>query len=385
VHAAGFLHRDIKPANLLIGPRGEPTLIDFGASRAAMAGRTVAMTAVFTPGYAAAEQFTAAKQTPATDIYALSATLYHAITGAAPPSAIDRMLDDTCPPLAQLAPPGFRHELLGAIDTGLSVRVSQRPASIADWRSLLEPPEAAAPAATPEQVASSSPKAERDATTIVVKPATNPAPAQPVPPQPADTGGSHRFLKNWGVGIAGAAIALVLAGGIVTSLLLLNSEKDAKQPPPVAAPTTSAVAATAPAPLPTPTLVAPPQTLNDALVCRGALAAGDPPRWESNPTFTDYVAEARRRGQTLESCARLLPRPTSTNTSGSASPPVTTPARAARVVGPTPTSTDLLVCRGALASGNPPRWDTNPTFAGYIAEARRRGQTPESCARLAPP
>ncbi|MEA2802780.1 MAG: hypothetical protein QOE49_2875, partial [Rhodospirillaceae bacterium] len=53
VHAAGFLHRDIKPANILLDQLGRPTLIDFGASRAAVAGRSQAMTAVFTPGYAA--------------------------------------------------------------------------------------------------------------------------------------------------------------------------------------------------------------------------------------------------------------------------------------------------------------------------------------------
>ena len=45
VHSAGFLHRDIKPANILLNAKGNPTLIDFGASRAAMAGRTAAMTA----------------------------------------------------------------------------------------------------------------------------------------------------------------------------------------------------------------------------------------------------------------------------------------------------------------------------------------------------
>ena len=97
VHSAGFLHRDIKPANILLDGQGRPTLIDFGASRAAVAGRSQAMTAVFTPGYAAVEQFTAAAQGPWTDIYGLAATLHHAITGQAPPNAIDRILDErTC-------------------------------------------------------------------------------------------------------------------------------------------------------------------------------------------------------------------------------------------------------------------------------------------------
>ena len=137
VHKAGFLHRDIKPANILLREDGRPTLIDFGASRAAMAGRTTAMTAIFTPGYAAAEQMTAAKQGPWTDIYGLSATLYHAITGAPPPPAFDRMLDDEYAPLSKLAPAGLPANLLIGIDAGLAVRATERPQTIAGWRSLL--------------------------------------------------------------------------------------------------------------------------------------------------------------------------------------------------------------------------------------------------------
>ncbi|MBS0220597.1 MAG: peptidoglycan-binding protein [Proteobacteria bacterium] len=138
-HAAGLLHHDIKPANIIVDARGNPTLIDFGAARAAMAGRTAAMAASFTPGYAAAEQFSSAKQGPWTDIYGLSATLYHAITGAPPPSTFDRMLDDTYQPLAKLMPAGFSPGLLIGIDAGLALRPDERPQSIADWRAILPP------------------------------------------------------------------------------------------------------------------------------------------------------------------------------------------------------------------------------------------------------
>ena len=105
----------------MLDAKGAPTLIDFGASRAAMAGRTAAMTAIFTPGYAAAEQFTSAKQGPWTDIYGLCATLYHAITGRPPPSAFDRMAKDTYQRLAKLSPAGFSSRLLGSIDAGLAM------------------------------------------------------------------------------------------------------------------------------------------------------------------------------------------------------------------------------------------------------------------------
>jgi serine/threonine protein kinase len=148
VHAAGFLHRDIKPANILLDAAGNPTLIDFGASRAAMVGRTAAMTAIFTPGYAAAEQMTSAKQGPWTDIYGLAATIYHAIAGKAPPNAFDRMLDDTYEPLGKLAPAGFSPGLLAGVDAGLTVAARDRPQSIAGWRPILGMTSAPEPGAT---------------------------------------------------------------------------------------------------------------------------------------------------------------------------------------------------------------------------------------------
>jgi peptidoglycan hydrolase-like protein with peptidoglycan-binding domain len=166
VHSAGFLHRDIKPANILLDGQGRPTLIDFGASRAAIAGRSQAMTAVFTPGYAAVEQFTATAQGPWSDIYGLAATLHHAITGQAPPNAIDRILDDTYAPLADSNRP-FPRELLAGIDAGLAVRAADRPQSIAAWRTALSQSPSAASAAPATVVMRSAPSA---ATTVTAPP-----------------------------------------------------------------------------------------------------------------------------------------------------------------------------------------------------------------------
>jgi peptidoglycan hydrolase-like protein with peptidoglycan-binding domain len=139
VHAAGLLHHDITPANIIVDSSGNPTLIDFAAARAAIAGGAVSMTSAFTPGYAAPEQYTSARPGPWTDIYGLSATLYHAIVGEPPPSVFERVLDDTYQPLARLLPAGFNSSLLIGIDAGLRLRPSERPQSIADWRSTLPP------------------------------------------------------------------------------------------------------------------------------------------------------------------------------------------------------------------------------------------------------
>jgi serine/threonine protein kinase len=148
VHKTGFLHRDVKPANIILDANNNPTLIDFGASRASMADRTAAMTAIFTPRYAAAEQLTSDKQGPWTDIYGLSATLYHAITGKAPPSSLERALNDSYVPLTRLLPQGFSPGTLHGIDAGLAVRPKERPQSIAEWREVLSSRESSAADAT---------------------------------------------------------------------------------------------------------------------------------------------------------------------------------------------------------------------------------------------
>src|SRR5882757_6046536 len=140
VHKAGFLHRDIKPANIILDANDNPTLIDFGASRASIADRTAAMTAIFTPRYAAAEQLTSDRQGPWTDIYGISATLYHAITGRPPPSSLERALNDTYDHLAELSLTGYSPGMLEGIDAGLMVRAKDRPQSIAIWRDRLSSP-----------------------------------------------------------------------------------------------------------------------------------------------------------------------------------------------------------------------------------------------------
>jgi serine/threonine protein kinase len=196
VHAAGFLHRDIKPANILLNAQGHPTLIDFGASRAAIAGRTTAMTAIFTPGYAAAEQMTSAKQGPWTDIYGLSATLYHAVTGQAPPGAFDRLLSDAYVPLAKLAPAGFVPGLCAGIDAGLALVASDRPQTIAGWRSLLGTTQAPA----------------GDATVMMPK-ATLSAPHRPVARSAAPAAPKGRSRTGLWVAATGLLLVALLGGG----------------------------------------------------------------------------------------------------------------------------------------------------------------------------
>jgi serine/threonine protein kinase len=209
VHKAGFLHRDIKPANIMLDVEDHPTLIDFGASRASIGGRTSALTAIYTPRYAAAEQFTSHRQGPWTDIYGLSATLHHAITGDAPPSSLERVLDDTYKPLTELSPAGFPRELLERIDAGLAVLSKDRPQSIAAWRGGTF----SAPAPADDSTVIKTRSKSRKLASSPIPRASPPAQAEPPPPT-VGLVSLFSSRRSWAAA-AGmvAAVLVVLASG----------------------------------------------------------------------------------------------------------------------------------------------------------------------------
>ncbi|MDY7015784.1 MAG: serine/threonine-protein kinase, partial [Cyanobacteriota bacterium] len=78
-----ILHRDLKPGNLILGTDKKVYLIDFGAVCDATKVEGATFTVVGTAGYAPLEQFWG-KAVPASDLYALGATLIHLLTGIPP-------------------------------------------------------------------------------------------------------------------------------------------------------------------------------------------------------------------------------------------------------------------------------------------------------------
>ncbi len=201
VHKSDVLHRDIAPDNIIIRKSGVPVLIDFGAARGDIAAhsKTKTVSALVKPGYSPYEQYaeTSRQQGPWTDIYALSATLYHAIAGKRPPDSPSRMLKDELKSAREAAVGSYRDGFLSAIDTGLKLAVDARPQTVAAWRgALLAPAEKQTPALLNAinrikdrtEVRRKADRAKREAEAVAN--ATNPPP----PDAPGPKGGLLDFV-----------------------------------------------------------------------------------------------------------------------------------------------------------------------------------------------
>ncbi len=146
MHERQFIHRDVKPANIFIRADASPVLLDFGSARIALGEETHTLTAMVTQGYAPFEQYHSQKgaQGPWTDIYALAATVYRAVSGRPPLDAVLRgnaRLDDKPDPLVPAAAVSrgkFSSGFLSAIDGALAFKASKRPQSVTQWRALFE-------------------------------------------------------------------------------------------------------------------------------------------------------------------------------------------------------------------------------------------------------
>jgi eukaryotic-like serine/threonine-protein kinase len=113
-HESGIVHRDLKPGNVLLTADGTPKVTDFGLARHLQDGGELTLSGapVGTPSYMAPEQAQGRKDAigPATDVYALGATLYELLTGRPPfraetaTATLQQVLADEPVPPARLNP-----------------------------------------------------------------------------------------------------------------------------------------------------------------------------------------------------------------------------------------------------------------------------------------
>lgn len=140
LHERQLFHRDIKPSNILFDEQDRPVLIDFGAALNMPDVMKTITQGVFTIAYAAPEQITGKGAIgPWTDYYALAATWYRLITGQCLERADARLMQDDAPRLSSTAQAkDYPPLLIRAIEQNLSLPITQRFQTPADWAQLMK-------------------------------------------------------------------------------------------------------------------------------------------------------------------------------------------------------------------------------------------------------
>ena len=124
------IYRDLKPSNVMITGAGQAKLIDFGIARHFQPQQNATM--IGTQGYAPPEQYRG-KVELRSDLYALGATMHHALSGRDPANEAPFSF----PPIASLCP-GLEPALARLIDEALAYDVIHRVQSAAEFRQRLE-------------------------------------------------------------------------------------------------------------------------------------------------------------------------------------------------------------------------------------------------------
>lgn len=136
IHERKMNHLDVKPSNILLDAQDNAVLIDFGLSKQydATGSQTSTTPVGISHGYAPIEQYKQggiSEFSPATDIYALGATLFKLLTGQTPPDA-QMLLEDNLPAFSAT------EGVTNAIRQAMQVRRADRPQSVAAWLEMFD-------------------------------------------------------------------------------------------------------------------------------------------------------------------------------------------------------------------------------------------------------
>ncbi len=228
-HERGLVHRDVKPANILLtrsGARDQAYLTDFGLTkqRTADSGLTKTGQWVGSLDFVAPEQIQGAEVDARTDVYALGAVLYQALTGSPPfdkESEVATMYAHMAepPPVPSAQVPSLPQAFDSVIASAMAKEPSERYPSAGDLgRAAAEAAEdgrvtppgegTIAPSAPPEEFlarpsASPPPTAGEIPHPTTAQPLPPPPPSPPAPPvraEPSRSGrrgrGGRRFRRR---------------------------------------------------------------------------------------------------------------------------------------------------------------------------------------------
>ncbi|MDO9116069.1 MAG: protein kinase [Polaromonas sp.] len=147
LHQGRAVHRDVSPDNIFLQDIGPPVLLDLGAARHAMGGKTQDLTDAFKLSYAPLEQHAGApdmRQGPWTDLYALAAVVHGLLCNKPPLPATFRAVRDRLPPFARVARTvqeqfglGYSQPFVQAVSQALAIDARDRPQSVGAFVQLM--------------------------------------------------------------------------------------------------------------------------------------------------------------------------------------------------------------------------------------------------------
>lgn len=140
LHRSQCFHRDIAPDNIFIQHDDLPVLLDFGAARKSIADLVDEVAVMVKSGYSPIEQYAddnTLLQGAWTDLYALGAVLYRAVTGNPPPSAVVRSVQDAYVPLSSMGRGDLSPAFCAAVDHTLAVHSKDRTQTVAAFAAEL--------------------------------------------------------------------------------------------------------------------------------------------------------------------------------------------------------------------------------------------------------
>ena len=198
VHKHGIIHRDISPDNIMVQNDGRLILLDLGAAKdldiQGKDGNVQSSQMVAKHGFSPVEQYgQAGKIGPWTDVYAMAATIYYCCTGVLPPSATDRMIEDTL-----TCRPRLTKEQFDVLAFCMNVLPQKRPQNMDALLQIVTHP-----------VKNTQPAGDVPKTEPVRPEVRNYAPPKPAP-------AAKRPLPKWlipGIAAAVAVIALIISVG----------------------------------------------------------------------------------------------------------------------------------------------------------------------------